>query len=131
MTRPRPPRRFDLSWSRRNLAAGLVLCVAFAAGLTARLAARPHAVGDRIGVWGGRIAAATERINPNTASVGSLQRLPGVGKVRGEAIVAYRAAHRAPAFEAPEDLAKIHGIGPATVRNAAPHLTFEPTGRGK
>jgi competence protein ComEA len=129
MTRQRPPRRFDASWSRRNLAAILALCAVFAAVLTTRLAARPHAVGNRIGLWGDRIAAATERINPNTASVGSLQRLPGIGPRRAEAIVAHRAARGADAFEAPEDLADIRGIGPVTVRNAAPHLIFQPSRR--
>jgi len=130
MTRQRPPRRFDLSWNRPNLAAGLALCVVFAAALTARMAGRPHVVGESIPLWGARAVAATERINPNTASVGSLQRLPGIGRTRAQAIVDYRDAHAPDAFRTPEDLANIRGIGPVTVRNAAPHLTFQPSRRG-
>jgi competence ComEA-like helix-hairpin-helix protein len=76
-------------------------------------------------LWGERISAATERINPNTASAGSLQRLPGVGRVRAKSIVAYRQAHGPVAFRCPEDLDNIRGIGPAIVHNVAQHLTFD------
>lgn len=120
-------RRIDVSWSRRNIAAALALCVVCSAGLTARMADRPHRVDGPIPLWGERIAAARERINPNTASVGSLRRLPGVGRIRAEAIAAYRREHGPEAFGRPEDLAKVHGIGPATVKGARPHLTFQPS----
>jgi len=125
MTTPQPATPFDVSWSRRNIAAGLVACVAFAAALLAGWQARPLAVGRHIPLWGQRISAGTERINPNTASAGSLQRLPGIGKVRAESIIAYRRTHGPVAFRCAEDLAEIRGIGPAIVRNVAPDLAFD------
>jgi competence ComEA-like helix-hairpin-helix protein len=129
MTTPRPASRYDVSWSRRNIAAGLVACAVFAAALLAGRQSKPLAVGREMPLWGERILAATERINPNTASAGSLQRLPGIGKARAESIIAYRRLHGPGAFRSPEDLADIRGIGPVTVRNIAPHLAFDrPTG---
>jgi hypothetical protein len=69
------------------------------------------------------------RIDPNTAGVDSLARLPGIGPTRAGQIVAYRerfaAEHDgAPAFTRPEDLAVIKGIGPKTVAKLAPYLAF-------
>jgi competence ComEA-like helix-hairpin-helix protein len=125
MTTPQPARRYDVSWSWRNIAAGLVGCVIFAAALLAGQQSRPLAVGREIPLWGERISAATERINPNTASAGSLQRLPGIGRTRAESIIAYRQVHGPVAFRSPEDLDNIRGIGPAIVRNIASDLAFD------
>lgn len=72
------------------------------------------------------IAAATERIDPNTASVASLRRLPLIGVVKAEAVVAYRTAHAPNPFRQSEDLAEVHGIGPGLVQRAAPYLIFGP-----
>jgi len=125
MTTPGSATRYDVSWSWRNIAAGLAGCAIFAAALLAGQESRPLAVGREIPLWGVRISAATERINPNTASAGSLQRLPGIGKVRAESIIAYRQANGPVAFRSPEDLDNIRGIGPATVRNIAKDLAFD------
>jgi len=70
------------------------------------------------------------RINPNDAPVASLVRLPGIGIVRAEAIVAYRDNFSeqntgAPAFQNPNDLQKVKGIGPKTVENISEWLKFE------
>jgi DNA uptake protein ComE-like DNA-binding protein len=70
------------------------------------------------------------RINPNTASAGSLVRLPGIGLTRAEAIVACRerSVQRngdTPAFCCPADLMQIRGIGPKTVAGLVPWLRFE------
>ena len=130
MTTPGSARRYDVSWSRRNIAAGLAGCAIFAAALLAGQQSRPLAVGREIPLWGERISAATERINPNTASAGSLQRLPGIGKARAESIIAYRQMHGPVAFRCPEDLDNIWRIGPAIVGNVAPHLAFDrPAGQ--
>ena len=67
-------------------------------------------------------------INPNEASVASLVRLPGVGRARAEAIVAYRenfaGADRPLVFTNCRDLQKVKGIGPKTAEGACQWLKF-------
>jgi len=125
MTKPSKAAVYDLSWTRPNAGAVLVGCVLGAGLLLAESSARPLTIGEQIPLWGSRIRSATELINPNTASSGSLQRLPGIGPARAAAIVAYRQDHGPVAFQEPADLSAIRGIGPATVRNVSPHLTFD------
>jgi competence ComEA-like helix-hairpin-helix protein len=70
-----------------------------------------------------------DKINPNNASAASLSRLPGVGMVRAEAILAYRREFTStsdkPAFENYKDLEKVHGIGPKTTQKINKWLKFE------
>ena len=75
-------------------------------------------------------ACVCERINPNTAPVGSLIRLPGIGATRVRAIVAHRDAVREEtgseiAFRASDDLQQIKGIGPRTVADIVDWLAFD------
>jgi hypothetical protein len=60
-------------------------------------------------------------IDPNTADASALEALPGVGASRAEAIVAGRADG---AYRSLADLDRIPGIGPVTLRRAAPWLAF-------
>jgi competence protein ComEA len=68
-------------------------------------------------------------IDPNVADAAALEALPGVGRLRAEAIVAGRAQG---AYRALADLGRVRGIGPVTLRRAAPWLAFPaapgPTG---
>ncbi len=84
------------------------------------------------GVWLSNAGAADgivleTRINPNSAPAASLMRLPNIGPKRAQAIVEYRQAvgGPGPTFEKAEDLAKIKGIGPATVAGARQWLFFD------
>ena len=84
------------------------------------------------GVWLSNADAADEivletRINPNAAPAASLMRLPNIGPKRARAIVEYRQAAGGPerAFDKAEDLAKIKGIGPATVEGLRQCLVFD------
>lgn len=52
-------------------------------------------------------------IDPNTATVAELQRLPGIGPAIAARIVADRASHGP--YASVEDLDRVAGIGPATV----------------
>lgn len=63
-----------------------------------------------------------ERIDPNRASSVELDRLPGVGPSTAEAIVLSR--DQEGPFRRPEDLARVRGIGAATVARIAGHLDF-------
>ena len=70
------------------------------------------------------------RINPNTAPPASLIRLPGIGPSRANAIAAYRENFRKSnpditAFQEPNDLQNVKGIGPKTVQNIKQWLRFE------
>ena len=71
-----------------------------------------------------------ESINPNTAPVGSLLRLPGIGPIRARAIVAYRQVHgvdypKQMPFRCLDDLECIKGLGPKTVSALSPWLKFD------
>ena len=70
------------------------------------------------------------RINPNDAPVASLVRLPGIGIGKARAIVGYREEFseqngNKPAFQNPNDLQKVKGIGPKTVENISEWLKLE------
>ena len=59
-----------------------------------------------------------DSVNINTADAATLARvLDGVGLKKAEAIVAHREAHGR--FDSAEDLARVKGIGEATVRRNA------------
>ena len=68
-------------------------------------------------------------INPNTATVASLIRLPGIGISRANAIVVYRDKivmdNGMVAFANSGDLQNIKGIGPKTVENTNEYLKFK------
>ncbi len=71
-----------------------------------------------------------DNINPNNASIESLIRLPGLGISRAEAIVSYRKRfsnqeQSRPVYQRCEDLQKVKGIGPQTVKNISQWLKFE------
>jgi len=98
---------------------GTALAVAVAFGLMQNVLSRPN---DRPGVL-------VVRINPNTAPVASLARLPGIGWTRARAIVTYREriARERPdmvAFNSLGDLQRIRGIGPKTAEGLMPWLRF-------
>jgi len=60
------------------------------------------------GHGGSNKLAPGEKININTASVEELDRLPGIGKTKAQAIVDYRSQNGN--FRTPEDIEKVKGI---------------------
>jgi len=119
-----PPalRRYDASWQRRNVLALVAACTLAGGWLAGRSWARRLAVGPQPATDSARVEEAAEKINPNTASVASLQRLPGIGPARAQAIVDYRRAHGPEAFRRLGDLQRVEGIGPVTPQRIAPYL---------
>jgi len=115
---------YGFHWRRRDLAVLIGLCAASAGALLGRWAPGRLWVGPAVGVDQARVRAATETIDPNTASVASMQRLPGLGPAKTAAIVAYRDAHRPRAFAAADDLTRVDGIGPVTLRRIRQHLAL-------
>ena len=98
------------------------LCVLASAVAAAAGVRRSCWLGSRAPLETSRVEAATERINPNTATYASLRRLPQIGEVKARAIIEYRSAQDAPAFTSPEDLDDVRGIGPGILSQITPYL---------
>lgn len=62
-------------------------------------------------------------INVNTADAELLAELPGIGPSRADAIIEERETNGA--FESADDLARVSGIGPATVDRMRDQVAFE------
>lgn len=75
-----------------------------------------------------RPLAPAETLDPNRAAAWELDRLPGVGPAMAEAIVEERGSGGA--FRSVEDLARVTGIGLATVERLRPHLGIGSGGEG-
>jgi competence protein ComEA len=71
-----------------------------------------------------RVRAATDRIDPNTASEASMLRLGGIGPARAGAIIEFRKNHGPNAFRTVADLTSVRGIGPGTIHRIAPDLSL-------
>ena len=63
-----------------------------------------------------------ERVDPNVASEEQLDRLPGIGPAAARAIIVSRS--EAGGFTRAGDLARVSGIGSATVSRITPYLEF-------
>ena len=64
--------------------------------------------------------AAEGVVNIQTATAEELQRLPGIGPSKAEAIIAFRQRTQ---FRRVEDILRVRGIGRATFRRLRPYLT--------
>ncbi|MBO5917491.1 MAG: ComEA family DNA-binding protein [Oscillospiraceae bacterium] len=62
-----------------------------------------------------------EVMDVNTAPAKDLERLPGIGAGRAQAIVAYRQAYGG--FQSVDELSNVSGIGPATLEGLRPYVT--------
>ena len=62
-------------------------------------------------------------LDPNHADVSTLETLPGIGPARAQAIVTERCRR---AFETPDGLLRVRGIGPRTLARLSPWLAVEP-----
>lgn len=119
-------------WSLPRRRAIVTLLAAAWAGLLICAIRNPIYVGDSPGAS----TVVVAQINPNTAGVAVLSTIPRIGPSRAEAIVAYRDefTKRHPgrlAFSSLVDLLHVRGIGPATLRNIEPYLSFGPrAGKG-
>ena len=68
------------------------------------------------------------RIDPNRATAGELERLPGIGPSLAGRIVADRTSHGA--FAAPEALLRVPGIGPKILDRIRAYLAFPTPAKG-
>ena len=79
-----------------------------------------------------RHAELADRIDPNVATWQELAVLPQIGEKRAKEIVAYReqVVAREPdrvAFDRPEHMMRVKGIGPALLETVRPYLMFPST----
>ncbi len=68
-------------------------------------------------------STATGKVNLNTATADQLMTLPGIGKTKADAILAYRSEHGG--FLSADELKKINGIGEKTYVKLAPKIAVE------
>jgi len=91
---------------------------------------RPVYLAEPIQVIPGAAAKIEQKINPNTATWAELTQLPRIGPTLAKRIVAYRHEQQAVSattqqvFADADDLAAVRGIGPKTVDQLRPFLTF-------
>lgn len=83
---------------------------------------------ERVVGGAGEVSELAHRPDPNTATAEELEVVPGIGRTRARALVAYREQRRAEGvavvFAGPEDLRKVRGFGPATADRAGEFLLF-------
>ena len=73
-----------------------------------------------------------DKIDPNTADWQTLAALPALGEKRAKTIIEYRGSFTKQhpdrlAFEEPEDLMLVRGIGPSMLATLRPYLLFPTT----
>ncbi len=115
-------------WNRSDRLAITVLLAVWGICLTCHAARHTSALGWPPRIDSARVEMVREKIDPNTASPASLRRLPMIGPVKAEAIVAYRQSssnQAGRAFEYAKDLENVPGIGPEIVKRIKNHLTLD------
>ncbi len=119
--------RVTLLWRRDNCVALAVLFGGWGLWLACAWPRAGAPIGRELPVTPERVARVREWIDPNTASVASLRRLPLVGPEKARAIVECRRAAEASgrrAFQCREDLATVPGIGPVVLRVAGKDIAL-------
>ena len=114
---PRTEGRHPLPWFVPALLAALAFAGPSASQSSAPSSAQVNAQLNAQFNARSKAAEPAKRIDINTADVEELCQLPGVGKKRAEAIIAYRA--RKP-FTRPTQLLNIRGIGRKTLERLRP-----------
>ena len=117
--------RYDFSWRRTSLRAVLFACLAGGVTLACMGLCNRSYLGHDFPTDNQKVLLAAEKIDPSTASAASLRRLPGLGPVKAQAIVDYRAKHGPKAFASINDLEKVPGLGPVTAARMAPFLCIK------
>jgi len=92
--------------SKRIIAVGLAMALAFLSSAATTFAAKPLPSG---------------KVNINTASVEQLSTLPGVGEKLAARIIAYR--EKSGSFSTPQELMNVRGIGEKNFQRMQEYVT--------
>jgi comEA protein len=109
------PRLPGADW--RQLMMRMVMVVLLILGL----GAFAHAGQNARGATSAAKASASSPVNLNTATVGQLETLPGIGRSTAERILEYR--QRSGGFKKIEDLMNVRGIGEKSFLKLKPLVT--------
>lgn len=79
--------------------------------------------------WLGLCYSAQAAVNINTANQTELESLPGIGPVKAKAILEYRKKNGG--FKSVDELTKVDGIGPVTLKNARNDIVLDVSATSK
>ena len=108
-------------WGLLSLA--VLCCVATLACSCGNLPGRYSSASDPSSIANARRAEGNARVNINTASIGELEKLPGVGKVMAERIVTHREQYGP--FRRAEHLIMVQGMSDNKFRKIQPLVTTQ------
>ena len=116
-------------WTGPQRSVLLALLACLLVYLVIRLILNPAYVSDPQPLKPSRYDELADRIDPNTADWQTLAALPALGEKRAKTIVEYRESFVKEhpdhlAFEEPEDLLLVRGIGNAMLATLRPYMLF-------
>jgi DNA uptake protein ComE-like DNA-binding protein len=124
-----PRLRWPDGWTpaQRGVLIGIAVLLALYVGI--RFLLNPRYVPNPQLLVPDRAAELADRLDPNTATADELAALPQIGAGRARDIVSFREKYlvnhpNGIAFEEPNDLLAIRGIGAAILQQARPFLLF-------
>jgi hypothetical protein len=123
------PFRLPEVWTGPQRRVLLALLACLLVYLIVRLILNPAYVSDPQPLKPSRYDELADKIDPNTADWQSLAALPALGEKRAKTIVEYRESFVKEhpdhlAFEEPEDLLLVRGIGNAMLATLRPYMLF-------
>jgi DNA uptake protein ComE-like DNA-binding protein len=126
---PEEPPREAWGWTRAQRAALGTLLFLLLVFLVVEVVRRPARLDDPLVVMHGQSVELAAKIDPNTATLEDLSRVPHLGEKLSGAIIAWREARKALVadgvlFHRPEDLAHVPGVGRTLVAQVGPYLSF-------
>ena len=125
------PRTNDWGWTRAQRISLSLLLALLATVLAINLYLRPALLSDHLVLLHGQPLTLPTRIDPNTATLEELTRIPHIGEKVAAKLLAYRDARKPLTpdgilFRSTDDLARIPGLGKKTATDLAPYFEFPP-----
>ncbi len=126
---PTLPPREPWGWTRKQRIGLGVLCTALLVILTITYVRRPARLDDHAVLVHNEVVLLPQRVNPNTATLQELSRIPHLGEALAARIITYRDARKATAkdgivFRQAADLDNVPEIGKKLIAQFEPFLEF-------